>query len=51
MTETQELVQLILKDFLTFLEAEENKIYQQNLLDNLKNPSMYNNCHNNQDRS
>ena len=51
MTETQELVQLILKDFLTFLEAEENKIYQQNLLDNLKNPSMYNDCHNNQDRS
>lgn len=44
MTETQELVQLILKDFLTFLEAEENKIYQQNLLDKSENPSIYNDC-------
>ena len=44
MTETQELDQLILKDFLAFLGAQKNDNFRQNLLDKSENPSIYNDC-------
>ncbi len=51
MTETQELIQIVLKDFLAFLDAKENRDLSAILLDKMENPSMYNDCQNNQDRS
>lgn len=51
MTETQELIQIVLKDFLVFPEAKENRDLSAILLDKMENPSMYNDCQNNQDRS
>ncbi len=51
MTKTQEIVQIVLKDFLAFLDAKENRDLSAILLDKMENPSMYNDCQNNQDRS